>query len=280
MSKYLKNLYHYIQALSLDVAIGAIICCKFLAVINGIVLPISVFISLGTAVWVIYTLDHLLDAHSIQHTAHTFRHAFHQRNKKTLGIFCLFFGFIGIANTFLYLPISLFYHGLILTSIVSLYLVIINLKVLPFATFKEFTVAIIYTAGISLPVFSLSPEATPQLYLFTGIFFTLASINLLEFALFDYETDTKDGQLSGTRKLGYNNMKYRINILSFLFILLMGISFYILPTELYSALIVLLLMGSCLGLIYIKSNFFSKDDYFRIFGDFVFLFPAIYLFIS
>ncbi|MBB3700215.1 hypothetical protein KMW28_14415 [Flammeovirga yaeyamensis] len=234
------------------------------------------FISLGTAVWVIYTLDHLLDAHSIQHTAHTFRHAFHQKYKKTIGAVCLIVGVIGLANTFLFLPDVIIKNGVLLSLIVLLYLGIINLKILPFPTFKEFTVAFIYTAGITLPIFSLIEEISLSFVAQTLIFFVLASINLLEFALFDFETDTKDEQLSGTRILGHQRLKFRIQVLIILYILLMMASFYFLGMD-YLVLFTFLLMGASLILIYIKADFFSKDEYFRIFGDFVFLFPGLYL---
>ncbi|MBB6459733.1 UbiA prenyltransferase family protein [Flammeovirga kamogawensis] len=275
---WIKYLYNHIQALSLDVAIGAIFCCMFLAKINNTIIPTNVYFALGIAVWVIYTLDHLLDAHSIQHTAHTFRHAFHQRYKKTLSSLCALLILIGLVLTFFYVPKIIFYHGVILGVLVGIYLLIINLQSLPFSTFKEFTVALIYSCGVALPVFSLSETLTPQYYLFTFTFFILAAINLLEFALFDYESDTKDNLLSAARKLGYKYIKWRINTLIILFFGMISLCYYLFwNTPLLLAINVLLLMGICLIIIYLKADFFSKDDYFRIFGDFVFLFPLLYL---
>ncbi|OHX68347.1 hypothetical protein NH26_19335 [Flammeovirga pacifica] len=234
---------------------------------------------MGTAVWVIYTLDHLLDAHSIQHTAHTFRHAFHQRHKKKIGLLCLFIGAISLLNTFLFLPDNIIKNGMILSIIVLCYLGIINIKLLPFPTFKEFTVALIYTSGIALPVVSSIDTLHPSLIIQIALFLVLASINLLEFALFDFESDTKDNQPSGTRVLGYHGLKRRIQVLIVLFILLMMSAIYVYEMD-KLILLTFFTMGASLILIYARSDFFSKDEYFRIFGDFAFLFPGIYLIIN
>lgn len=249
----------------------------FLAKINQIELPLSIYFSLGISVWVIYTLDHLIDAFSIQHTAHTFRHAFHQKHKKALGSVCSILAVVGFVITVGYVPLTVFYHGMILTVIVGAYLLIINLKFTPFATFKEFTVALIYTLGVALPVYSLSDEYHPALHISTISLFILAFINLLEFSLFDIETDHKDQFTSGAQKLGYNGINLRIRILFILFFTLLGGSFYWLELNYIYPQSVLLSMGISLFIIYIKSDFFSNDDYFRILGDFVFLYPMIWV---
>ena len=60
MSKILR-LCQTLNILSIDIAAGAVICCAFFADILGVsVLPYG-FITLGLTVWIIYTVDHLLD---------------------------------------------------------------------------------------------------------------------------------------------------------------------------------------------------------------------------
>ncbi|WP_156152321.1 hypothetical protein [Flammeovirga sp. OC4] len=273
----MKQLYHYIQALSIDVALGAIVCSMFLGKINNTEIPTPIYFSLGIAVWVIYTLDHLMDAFSIQHTAHTFRHAFHQKYKKALSTACSILAFVGFIITVTYLPLTVFYHGIILMIIVGAYLLIINLKFVPFSTFKETTVALIYTLGVALPVYSLSDTYHPALHFFSVSIFILATINLLEFSLFDFESDKKDKMMSGALKLGYDGINIRLKILFALFLLLFLISFIWLRLDYIIPQIIFFLMGLSLFIIYIKSDFFSKDDYFRILGDFVFLYPVLWV---
>lgn len=273
----MKQIYQYLQALSIDVALGAIACSMFLAKVNKTDIPISIYVSLGISVWVIYTLDHIIDAYSIQHKAHTFRHAFHQKHKKTLSSLCFLFSVVGFIITVSYIPLIVFYHGLILCVIVGSYLLILNLKFIPFSTFKETIVALIYTLGVALPTYSLSDNYHPSLHVFSVCLFILALINLLEFSLFDMETDIKDKMYSGIQKLGYDKVNNRIKILFILLIIVLLGSIYWLNFDYIIPQIIYIMMGTSLFIIYLKSDFFSKDDYFRILGDFVFLYPLIYL---
>ena len=70
--------YHIINALSLDVALGAGVLSLVLGRYIGFRVPVMVLLALVISVWVIYTIDHLLDAKSITHQATSFRHHFHQ----------------------------------------------------------------------------------------------------------------------------------------------------------------------------------------------------------
>src|SRR6478736_436347 len=78
--------YRVINALSLDVAGGAVICALFFAQLLKVNLFPQGLAALGLAVWIVYTGDHLLDAKRLREQASTFRHGFHQQHFKLLAV--------------------------------------------------------------------------------------------------------------------------------------------------------------------------------------------------
>src|SRR5690606_20107856 len=93
-------------------------------------LGIILYILLGLAVWCIYTFDHLLDAKQIGKQASTFRHAFHQKNFKVLGIMLFSVGSLGLSLAFMMLRIK-YIIGFGLALGVLIFLIFILLKVKP-----------------------------------------------------------------------------------------------------------------------------------------------------
>src|SRR6187551_3842552 len=88
----LNWLYRQLNVLSLDVVAGVVICAVFFSRIFQAHIRPQGLVTLSLTVWIIYTTDHLLDAHRIQGTASTARHRFHQEN------FFLLFVFLGIST--------------------------------------------------------------------------------------------------------------------------------------------------------------------------------------
>src|SRR6476659_9916470 len=80
----LSRYYKLANILSLDVVAGAVICSIFFSQVFNTVIRVSGIISLALSVWIIYTVDHLLDARRITRQASTVRHRFHQKNQKIL----------------------------------------------------------------------------------------------------------------------------------------------------------------------------------------------------
>ena len=92
--KYLGQLLQIINSLSLDVALGAIAGSYILLFVAGIPSDGISILALAITVWLIYTLDHLLDAKEISGPAETFRHRIHQIYKVPLWSALVLFGFL------------------------------------------------------------------------------------------------------------------------------------------------------------------------------------------
>ncbi|PWJ44061.1 hypothetical protein [Sediminitomix flava] len=204
-----KKVYFYIQVLSIDVVLGACASNLFLAKLVGVNLGVLDVLSLAFAVWIIYTFDHLLDARAIPHSAHTDRHAFHQRNFRFLSVCIALLTFIESFIVF-YLPTDLIFNGLVLGGLVGGYFLMLQFFKGAIPYLKEFSIASIYILGISLSVFTYNDfHSDSFLWLFLSLFWGMAIVNLLLFSYMDSETDSKDTQASIVELLG----KFKISIL-------------------------------------------------------------------
>jgi hypothetical protein len=78
--------YRLLSLLSIDVAVGAVCSSVWFAIMFGVKPGGVAFTALGLTVWLIYTLDHLMDARTIKNKATAKRYQFHQQHFSILGI--------------------------------------------------------------------------------------------------------------------------------------------------------------------------------------------------
>jgi 4-hydroxybenzoate polyprenyltransferase len=268
------RIYRFINLLSLDVVAGAIIGSLFFARVLGVEVRPFGLIALGLTVWIIYTADHLRDAKMIAGSASTERHRFHQMyysRLSALTVVALCLDVIAI----LFIKQQVFQWGVALSLIVFAYLFIhSSLKYL-----KEIAIAVLYTCGVlllSIPVTTIKLD-TPH-YLLVIQFFLAALANLIMFSWFDRELDERDKRYSFVTKAGDANTR-RVVWLLLLALLILSFIQCIIGSLIVPGLI-LGCMGLVLSLIFFYRNSFSKQDYYRLFGDAVFFIPASYLFLT
>lgn len=271
MSAFLRA-YRYVNILSIDTALGAVVSAMFFAKLVAANVWIYGKVALGLTVWIIYTADHLLDAKKVKGLASSERHRFHQKYFWPLTIMMILAVIIDLIMVS-YMRKSLFQYGLVLAGIVGLYLVISRyLKML-----KETFIALIYTIGVMLPALADREHLMDQAdVLFMVNFFLVAAANLLIFSWFDVQKDQADGHPSFVTFYGRGKTK---TIVYGLFIALISISIYLALIHSYDIvpLIILTLMMLALILILSHNEIFSGEDLFRYAGDAVFFLPGIYL---
>ncbi len=268
MTKVFK-LYRWFNVLSFDVVAGAIIGSLFFARIYSVTPSFISLVSLGLTVWVIYTVDRLLDIQDLKGTAASERHRFHQRNRKNLirWLFVVMIIDIGLAVN---MPEVIIIRGSLLSFVVVIYIILRR----RLHVSKELLVAILYTAGVMLPVWPGSRMDVVH-YLPILLFFLIALINLIIFSWFERENDLRDHQNSVATLVDEKTIR---KILIGLFIIIFAISFYLFLQPVYHIMsLVFLAMTSTLFLIYFFNDFFSRGDYYRVVGDAVFLFPFAYI---
>lgn len=265
--------YRLINILSIDVALGAVCCAAWFAKAFEVLLRPYALLALGITVWVIYTADHLMDAWKIKKEASTERHRFHQTYFKIL-LACLCLAVIVDLSLLFFIRAKIIHAGIILAAVVGLYL-LIN-RWLGFL--KELIIAMVYCGGVLLPSLSLRDYSldVPEVLLVIAFFLT-ALINLLLFSHYDIHADRLDGYNSFVLRFGDTATKY---ILYTLFLMQTIMLLLLFMAHAWSSACLLTAMNTVLFLLFLKPSYFSRNDSYRLCGDAVFIFPAVFLLIG
>jgi 4-hydroxybenzoate polyprenyltransferase len=269
--KFLSTAYRFLNLLSLDVAVGAVVCAAFFARILQVHLRTQGLAALGITVWIIYTVDHLLDVRGLTRQASTKRHLLHQRNFKLLS------GLVAIAASLdLYMVFfirkEIFIWGIGLAAIVLLYLLFQRWL----TPFKEVSGAVLYTGGVLMPTLALNTLPLPPGVLLLMISFGMTAFtNLVLFSSFGVENDRMDTQRSLVIFLGAQQSRRTI----YKILLLQGVviaGLLILSTYRVETLILAAMNAILVAMAFFPERF-AKYDAYRLVGDAIFLFPLPYL---
>ncbi|MEP4535063.1 MAG: UbiA family prenyltransferase [Cyclobacteriaceae bacterium] len=262
--------YKYFRWLSLDIVLGAIVFLAFLCQHYQITISIHVYFALASAVWLIYTADHLLDSRK---PAISERRRFHKRHFRIIGVICGVTFSLALFNVY-FLPVQVIKAGAVLSALCILYLTLVYF--LRGLWFKELLVAFGYAAGVFLGPFSLSPKWELVDWLLVVELAIVALINLLIFSIYDLEEDQKEGFGSIPNRMGMEASKRLINLLLLssvtLSLLIAGIS-----SETSAILVVYLIMSLILGSVLWLPRYYGINERFRLVGDAVFFLPLLFL---
>ena len=189
----LKFLYAYIRILSLDIVAGSVVMSSVVSRVMGQNTTFSSLFLLASSVWLIYTTDHLIDAHKIKATASTGRHRFHQKNFK---IMCVLACIVFCASVYelQFIDFRVLIGGIGIGILVVAYLV----SVLAFNVWnKELIISVLYTSGVFLYPLAMSNWNFNADVLIAFIQLAgLAFANLIMISIFDADTDKTDNQNS------------------------------------------------------------------------------------
>ncbi len=288
IAAYLRQFYGYLRLVSLDVVAGAIGSGIMVNRFTGAELEWPFFLLLGLSVWLIYTLDHLLDAHRLRDKASTPRHRFHFRHFRWLsGIWILLAvgtGFLAVWQ----LSLTGVLFGLGMGGLTILHLLIVKLVGDKTSLFliKEFGVALVYAGGVwGLPILESGTWDEPLIILSFVQFLLLALTNLLEFSWFEVEIDQQDGHTSFVRALG----KAWSQRVIFILLGVLGCVGFITtgladPTTFegwltYRVALIHLLMATLLAALVLFPQWFQRYERYRSYGDGAFLIPFLSLWI-
>lgn len=269
--KFLLRLYRVVNQLSLDVACGAMVCAAFFGHILHVQIQSYTLGLLGLTVWIIYTMDHLLDVRKLKQEALSQRYKFYHQNFRKLCIASVISMLIAIWLILL-VQSAVVKWGLVLTVVVAVYLGVQQ----KLGLVKELVISILYTAGILLPSMSMtSMDASGNEYILILFFAQTAFINLILFSWYDWKQDLSDSQSSLVTFMGRSRAK-KILAISFLIQIIFFSTLILFSTFRMEAL-VLVVMNAVLFLLYLFPTKFSANGYYRLIGDIVFLSPLPYL---
>ncbi len=272
----LKSAYAIIRALSLDVVAGAIIGSLFLAKILAVSLPFPVLVALGLAVWVIYTIDHLLDVNRLTKAAENYRLRFHQKYFRVLSIVVLLALLTGLSLIPL-LPLPTIIVGLAIAVLVVIYFILIGRIGSKPSMFKELMAAVIYCVGVFAAPLTLAGTIDQVTVLLFFEFILLAWVNLLEFSYFEIQLDKHHGFGSSVMVWGKSKTVKVVTICLLLVasIAAMSLGWWDDYPLMIKGQIVLFAMALLLAFIAYMPAYFKQAERFRILGDAVFLLPLL-----
>jgi hypothetical protein len=273
--------YARIRLLSLDVAVGALGGGCMVARYLDVAMPWSWYVILPLAVWAIYTGDHLLDAMRLRDRASTARHRFHHRYFGLLMSLAVLAAATSVLLALLLLGQVGFLFGLGMGALVLIHLVLVKFvgeRTSPFLV-KELGVALIYVAGIwGLPLMMSGHGATREAMVPAAQFLLLALANLLEFSLYEYESDKADGQTSFVQAIG---RKGAIRFIRLVLATMAGLGTFLLATvdgrPLLRLEFIYALMALVLAALIYKPVWFMERERYRAWGDAAFLLPFLYM---
>ncbi len=272
MKKILAT-YRIINILSLDVAAGAVVSASFFARIFNVTILPQGLISLGLTVWIIYTADHLLDAKKMKQAASTERHRFHQQHFTFLFIATILALLVDVTQIY-FIRNVVFIAGLGLSLVVAIYFLVQH----KLGFLKEILGTLLYTGGVLLIPLSVKNILPLHFILLILQFGLTAWINLLLFSWIDRHVDELHSHRSFTTTFGEGVTQKILTILfmvngALAIIQLIEFPFVAKATE------TILLMNAFLLLIFLRKEYFEKEDRYRLLGDAIFLFPVIYILI-
>ncbi len=271
--------YRYLNALSIDVVAGAVVCALFFAKLLQSELPVVVLVTLALAVWSVYCMDHLWDARRSPNPTLTFRHYFHKSYRKLLTTVLVVVLILGIV-LFWCLPDPVKSMGFILTLSILIYFLTSFFWASKPVYHKELLIAFAYSFGVILGPFALrqTPITAPHLLIFIQ-FTTLAFSNLLLFSYFDTKSDTEQNFGSLSRSIGKKNTRLIIVMLLTLLVVTTIIGFLIWFDQVLirQSQWVLALMTVPLIVTLTWQSYFGQSDRYRILGDTSFFIPLLIL---
>lgn len=254
----------------MDVVLGAIFLLAYVSSSYKITLPFSVYWALGSAIWLIYTVDHLMDSRKGTGELSE-RHAFHRRYFSELIMVAGVVQALAIFNLY-FLPVPIIREGALLGAICVFYLLLIWV----FKSFwvKELVVATVYATAIFLPAYAMDKLSVIDILPILQLSI-IALLNLCLFSYIDLEEDQRNGFGSIVTRCG-NRSSLLISGLFTLALLLNIVCFMFFSGDMHLQWLYLL-MTITLLIIWINLDYFRINDRYRIVGDGIFFLTIIFL---
>jgi hypothetical protein len=269
---------NFINTYSILVAIGSLSSYLFFSNLFDVKPNYVLALGLSLSLWIIYTLDHLLDGLSIGKDASSIRHREHFLKHKQM-IRWMLFGLIILIGLSFWVP-QVYYGYVLFLFILTLLHFCINYFLSRKYTFlrylKEIFVALVVTIGFVITPLIGNEESlnlTQLIYIFI-IFYFINLSNLLIFSFFDRDRDHRDNMLTIAHLYSHRKLKRLIY-------LGIGMSTTILVISYINGHLTLIsffvFASMQLTLLFITSfpSYFKFSDRYRFFGDLIYLYPIV-----
>ena len=209
-------------------------------------LPWYIFLITGLTVWIIYSIDHLVDARSLSDKSGPLRYTVHRDNYKLIVWLVLFATGLSLGLAVWLLPEPVITGGFVLAGIVAAYFLLRLLAPSVFGGLKELVAAIVYTAGIALPACFYMEYGSIYFLTAGAQFFCLVLANLLTCGLWDEITDRINSYPSMAITLGTAFIKKIIISLIFISMATAIVGIFLYSAYYFKIQLIILLMNAVL----------------------------------
>jgi 4-hydroxybenzoate polyprenyltransferase len=276
------NMYSMLRHASIDILAG--VACMYLFAIRilDVSLQLPILFTLVLSTWVIYTIDHILDAYKLRESIIKERYTWHRKNLKVLiwliAVSCIL---ILLSVLFLLSPdITLF--GVLAGVLVIIYFLlqgghnVIDNRYI----YKEVWIGVVYMVCVcGIPILQAGKNVGSEHYLIFLNLYLLVQTNVFLYSWYESNIDIKEGLQTLATKFGKKACGDLITL--FLLLSLMA-SLTILvwqgPEKLFFwPVIIMLSMNLMLGVIRFSPGYFNKNDRYGKYADLVFVFPVVML---
>lgn len=275
----MRTIFKTFYYVSLPVVVGAVLSHKMAARLSGVEqLPWATPIVLALAVWIIYTVDRLLDIRKTDYPK-TARHTFHRNNIVLLWQCVAGATIVGILLTF-WLPSSIIKFGLILGAACVMYIALVFQLPHrhPALLLKEPLVAILFSAGVWGSVWVQRPSINWIELTEAAMFGAIAFQNLLLFSLMEIQERPNSANYSMATVWGTGSSDLVLRWLTFAVVVAaLTICFMTEDRFAQRAAIMQAIMSTVLYVIQRYPTYFLKHERYRWLGDGVFWLPALVL---
>lgn len=276
---FLQNLFRYLSLLSIDVVFGAMAGLLFFSKLFRLDVEVPVYVLLGSAVWCIYTLDHILDAKSGVAPLLD-RYAFHLKNRAVLMGCVMTVALLGLGLAFLTFGLDReFFWSVGLGGLILATMLLIRKAGKLAGLLKEISTGVLYVLGIAwIPLLRI--DTMDLSYVLAGFligYSLLAVINLLMLAVLEAKEDQLQGFPSAAHLFPLVKLVEVIRRLSFLLIFA-SLAGFIFLTSLYRPFAcVILIMALIHYLTFFQADLSSEQKRMRMEASFIL--PVLLLFI-
>lgn len=275
MFNYLFRIYKKANVLSLDIVLGALLSAAFANAVFAYQAEWWYYMILASSVWLVYTMDHIVDSLKNKEKTTSKRHLFYFVNLKSIIVFVALISLLVANLIFFFAPLSLVFFGIFVGSVSLVYLVVL-LKKPNFWLPKELLVALIYTLGIwGFPIVLYHSIGLEDL-IFPFIFFLLVLFVLLFYSVVDLEEDIANGFLGILSVLPKSSAeRLLIMILTFEIIGFLFLQYFFLWNEILPFSLIYFVMISMNFALYFYRNRLKSNGVYRIVGESIFFVPGI-----
>lgn len=269
----ISQFYIFLRFLSIDIVLGAVSGCYFASTLFDVHPSIYFWITLVSAVWVIYTSDHILDGFRSKKEFVFETYRFHYYNRIVLISIGIVVIIVSAFFVFFYLEKKIIIYGIYTFILVAIYLLLNYFLKKKHRFFpKELIIAVLYTWGIFGGVLILKGNINIFQAVVIFNYFLLVFSNVLLLSYFNSEKDA----ISNFNTVAVNFGKIFTRKLIYI-ILFLGFLISIIVGAWYGKWLILIIFGCMnltLFLTVIFPSYFKNNGYYGIVADAIFFYPA------